>query len=162
MTQLRDSLQVTYYGQQSGQDDAAVCAYGKNFADTLGAEWSTGVQTFVAINRDQYNNSKACGQCIMYRCLLSRGHIQLIMMIIIMMIMQKSLPWPSPSVLEKQFTCCHHDALVQMKASAALLPCSCVSTQQSVQHYGGLAKCAGGQAQVWACSPFQAAGRWAW
>lgn len=60
-------VQGTYYGQQSGQDDAGVCAYGKNFANTLGLEWSTGVQTLVAMNRDQYNNSKACGQCIMYR-----------------------------------------------------------------------------------------------
>ena len=60
-------VQGTYHGQQSGQDDAAVCGYGKNFANTLTADWSTGVQTFVAINREQYNNSEACGQCIMYR-----------------------------------------------------------------------------------------------
>ena len=62
--------QGTYYGQQAGQDDAADCSFGKNFANTLGASWQTGVQTFVAMNRNQYNNSKACGQCIMYRCCL--------------------------------------------------------------------------------------------
>jgi hypothetical protein len=62
--------QGTYYGQQAGQDDAADCSFGKNFANTLGASWKTGVQTFAAMNRDQYNNSKACGQCIMYRCCL--------------------------------------------------------------------------------------------
>ena len=60
-------VQGTYYGQQSGQDDAAVCGYGKNFANTLSAEWSAGVQTFIAVNGAQYNNSVACGQCIMYR-----------------------------------------------------------------------------------------------
>ena len=59
--------QGTYYGQQSDQDDAAACGYGKNFANSLSAEWSTGVQTFVAMNRQQYNNSNACGQCIMFR-----------------------------------------------------------------------------------------------
>ncbi len=65
-------VQGTYYGQQSGQDDAAACGYGKNFANSLSAEWSTGVQTFVAMNRQQYNNSNACGQCIMFRWVLSR------------------------------------------------------------------------------------------
>ena len=62
--------QGTYYGQQGGQDDAAACAYGNNFANSLSAEWSTGVQTFIAINREQYNNSQACGLCIMYRSAL--------------------------------------------------------------------------------------------
>ena len=61
------ALQGTYYGQQSGQDNAAVCGFGKELANSLGAEWSTGVQTFVAMNHPQYNNSEACGQCIMYR-----------------------------------------------------------------------------------------------
>ena len=60
-------LQGTYYGQQGGQEDAASCGFGANFASSLGAEWTTGVQTFVAMNNPQYNNSVACGQCLMYR-----------------------------------------------------------------------------------------------
>ena len=60
-------LQGTYYGQQGGQEDAASCGFGGDFANSLGAEWTTGVQTFVAINDLQYNNSVACGQCLMYR-----------------------------------------------------------------------------------------------
>ena len=60
-------LQGTYYGQQGGQEDAASCGFGADFANTLGLEWTTGVQAFVAMNDPQYNNSVACGQCIMYR-----------------------------------------------------------------------------------------------
>ena len=61
------ALQGTYYGQQGGQEDAASCGFGADFANSLGAEWTTGVQTFVAMNDPQYNNSVSCGQCLMYR-----------------------------------------------------------------------------------------------
>ena len=60
-------LQGTYYGQQGGQEDAASWGFGADFANSLGAEWTTGVQTFVAMNDPQYNNSLSCGQCLMYR-----------------------------------------------------------------------------------------------
>lgn len=32
-----------------------------------GLSWKAGVQTYIALNRAQYNNSQACGQCLMYR-----------------------------------------------------------------------------------------------
>eukprot|EP00884_Botryococcus_braunii_P000762 jgi/Botrbrau1/10687/Bobra.139_2s0017.1 len=57
----------TFYGQQSGQNDAGACSYGRNSANTLGLEWSQGVKTFIALNQAQFNRSEACGQCIMYR-----------------------------------------------------------------------------------------------
>jgi hypothetical protein len=60
-------LQGTFYGQQSGQGDAAACSFGAKFSNTLGLSWKQGVQTYIAMNRPQYNNSQACGQCLMYR-----------------------------------------------------------------------------------------------
>lgn len=32
-----------------------------------GLSWKAGVQTYIALNHAQYNNSQACGQCLMYR-----------------------------------------------------------------------------------------------
>ncbi len=41
--------------------DGASCLHGQ------GLSWKEGVQTYIALNRAQYNNSQACGQCLMYR-----------------------------------------------------------------------------------------------
>ena len=60
-------LQGTFYGQQGGQDDNGICAFGKSFGDTLGLPWSSDVQTYIAMNQNQLSNAKACGLCIMYR-----------------------------------------------------------------------------------------------
>ncbi|CAL8463361.1 g2895 [Coccomyxa elongata] len=57
----------TYYGQQGGQNDGGACSFGKTFSNSLGLSWKAGVQTYIALNRAQYNNSQACGQCLMYR-----------------------------------------------------------------------------------------------
>ncbi|EIE27433.1 hypothetical protein COCSUDRAFT_39101 [Coccomyxa subellipsoidea C-169] len=61
------SASGTYYGQQDGQNDGGACAFGKSFSNSLGLSWREGVQTYIALNRAQYNNSQACGQCLMYR-----------------------------------------------------------------------------------------------
>jgi hypothetical protein len=50
-------VQGTFYGQQSGQNDAGACSYGKNNANSLSYEWSTGVDTFIALNQAQFNSS---------------------------------------------------------------------------------------------------------
>lgn len=60
-------VQGTFYGQQSGQDDNGICAFGKSFGNTLGLPWSSDIQNTVAMNQAQFSNAKACGLCIMYR-----------------------------------------------------------------------------------------------
>jgi hypothetical protein len=50
-------VQATYYGQQSGQNDAGACSYGKNNANSLGLEWISGVNATIAINDAQFQDS---------------------------------------------------------------------------------------------------------
>ncbi|KAK9829703.1 hypothetical protein WJX72_007439 [[Myrmecia] bisecta] len=57
----------TFYGQQSGQNDAGACTYGLHYGNTLGLDWSKGVQTYIALNNAQFDQSNACGLCLMYR-----------------------------------------------------------------------------------------------
>jgi hypothetical protein len=61
-------LQGTFYGQQQDQDGRGACSFG----DTLGVNtddlaWTTGAAVSLAINSDQFDGSKACGMCVMYR-----------------------------------------------------------------------------------------------
>ncbi|KAK9830390.1 hypothetical protein WJX72_011477 [[Myrmecia] bisecta] len=57
----------TFYGQQSNQNDNGTCTFGSNYGNTLGLEWSKGVQTYIALNRPHFDRSNACGLCLMYR-----------------------------------------------------------------------------------------------
>ena len=36
-------------------------------ADTVDLEWHTGVQTTIALNDDQFQDSLACGMCLYFR-----------------------------------------------------------------------------------------------
>jgi hypothetical protein len=64
---MQIAWQGTFYGQQSGQADGGACSFGAKFSNSLGLSWKQGVQTYIAINLAQYNNSMGCGQCLMYR-----------------------------------------------------------------------------------------------
>lgn len=59
------SSQGTYYG--ANQDDAGSCGYGPAFANSLGLDWSQGLDNYIALNAAQYYGGAGCGLCVMYR-----------------------------------------------------------------------------------------------
>ena len=60
-------MQGTFYGHQQDQDSHAACSYSENRAGTMNLTWTTGAAVSLAMNSDQFNGSKACGMCVMYR-----------------------------------------------------------------------------------------------
>ncbi|KAK9808944.1 hypothetical protein WJX72_006738 [[Myrmecia] bisecta] len=64
----KDQLQHgdgTFYG--AGQDAAGTCSFSENFANTNSLSWTAGVYNTIAMNDPDFDNSKACGMCLMYR-----------------------------------------------------------------------------------------------
>jgi hypothetical protein len=59
--------QGTFYGQDPLQDAAGACSFNENYANLMSYPWSQGTMVTIAINREQFDNSKGCGTCIMYR-----------------------------------------------------------------------------------------------
>ena len=64
---LKSPMQGTFYGHQQDQDSHAACSYSENRAGTMNLTWTTGAAVSLAMNSDQFNGSKACGMCVMYR-----------------------------------------------------------------------------------------------
>ena len=64
---LDTPMQGTFYGHQQDQDSHAACSYSENRAGTMNLTWTTGAAVSLAMNSNQFNGSKACGMCVMYR-----------------------------------------------------------------------------------------------
>ena len=60
-------LQGTFYGQQSDQDAAGACSYGKNFANSTKMPWSSNADMTVALNDAQWELGAGCGLCVRFR-----------------------------------------------------------------------------------------------
>ena len=58
-------LQGTFYG--AGQDDQGTCSFSQNFANTNLLPWTNGAKLTLALNNNQFDNSAACGLCLMFR-----------------------------------------------------------------------------------------------
>lgn len=58
-------MQGTFYG--AGQDSQGTCSFSANFANTNDLAWTTGAALTLALNDAQFDNSAACGLCVMYR-----------------------------------------------------------------------------------------------
>ena len=52
-------LQATFYGQQGGQDDMNVCSIGAARGNTMNMSWTSGTDTFIALNRPQFGKPLA-------------------------------------------------------------------------------------------------------
>ena len=60
-------LQGTFYGQQSDQDAAGACSYGKNFANSTRMPWSSNADMTVALNDAEWDLGAGCGLCVRFR-----------------------------------------------------------------------------------------------
>lgn len=61
------SVQGTFYGQDSDQDAKGACSFNENYANIMSYDWHQGTMVTIALNREQFDNSRGCGLCIMYR-----------------------------------------------------------------------------------------------
>ncbi|KAK9902216.1 hypothetical protein WJX75_007899 [Coccomyxa subellipsoidea] len=57
----------TFYGHQQDQDAQGACSLSENYANAMHLPWAAGAAVSLALNRDQFDDSRACGLCIMYR-----------------------------------------------------------------------------------------------
>ena len=60
-------MQATFYGQKQDQDNRSACSYSENAAHSMNMSWTLGAALSLAINKDMFDGSKACGTCVMYR-----------------------------------------------------------------------------------------------
>ena len=67
-TVLKTSVaQATFYGQKQDQDYRGACSYSEDAARSMNMSWTLGAALSLAINKDMFDSSKACGTCVMYR-----------------------------------------------------------------------------------------------
>ncbi|BDA51120.1 hypothetical protein COCOBI_17-3400 [Coccomyxa sp. Obi] len=57
----------TFYGHQQGQDAQGACSFSENYANAMNQAWADGAAITLALNRDNFDDSRGCGMCIMYR-----------------------------------------------------------------------------------------------
>lgn len=60
-------VQGTFYGQDPDQDAKGACSFNENYANIMSYDWHQGTMVTIALNREQFDNSRGCGLCIMYR-----------------------------------------------------------------------------------------------
>lgn len=58
---------ATFYGQDPDQDAQGACSFNENYANIMSYPWHQGTMVTIALNREQFDNSRGCGLCIMYR-----------------------------------------------------------------------------------------------
>lgn len=61
------TAQATFYGQDPDQDAKGACSFNENYANIMSYPWHQGTMVTIALNREQFDNSRGCGMCIMYR-----------------------------------------------------------------------------------------------